>query len=284
MNIIDPDNLLSKDERSALLYYLSLPFPFGGYPSLLSMAEALKLKVIVKGGIKNMPVPDELFEARCYWEARAAQLLPQIKPGTYHRRRSKTLLNYLHATHQAKYIQDEMQLWTELPLLGRYDTTHNSIVLYAETMRDEDRQRTLRAIVPYSSGCDEAMKNAAYRSSFTEILLTTAVRALWHTYFYQSEETTQHYYPLIEAPLIEYALLIYLKHTGSPFIHWACEDVKRMPTCHRHGIALMHQYASANSRSRIINFISSYRKNICKAQSTLIYDVYAGCNLKELVE
>lgn len=285
MNIIDPGNLLSKGERSALLYYLSLPFPFGSYPSLLSMAEALRLKVIVKGGIKSMPVPDELLEARCFWEARAAQLLPQITPGTYHYGRNKTLLNYRHATHQAKDILNEMQLWKKLPFMGCYDTTQNCIVLYPETMRNEDNKRTLRVIVPCPSGCDEVMKNAAYRNSFAEILLTTVVRSLWHAYFYESENAnaTQHYYPLVEAPLTEYALLLYLKLTGIPFVHWAFEDVKRMPTCHRYGITLMHLYTSQKSRERIINFIKSYSKNMSRALPTFTYDRYAACYLNKLI-
>ena len=284
MNIIDPKHLLSNDEKRALLYYLSRPFQIGTYASLLNMAEALKIEVTIKDGMEKATAPDELFDARCYWEGRAAQLLPQLKP---HERAQTSVKKrfYLEAINQVRKITDEMLLWAELPLMGFYDLSQNCIVIYPETMRNEDRKRTLRAIVPCPTHCDDVMKNATYRNSFTEILLTTLVRSLWHAYFCKSEHAEQqHYYPLIEAPLTEYALLLYLKQTGIPFIHWAYEDVKRMPTCHRYGITIMHQYVSPESRERIISFIKAYHKIMSNAQPSLIYDVYAGCNLKELVE
>lgn len=284
MNIIDPKHLLCNDEKRALVYYLSRPFQIGAYTSLLNMAEALKIKVIVKDEMEKATAPDELFDARCYWEGRAAQLLPQLKP---HERAQTSVKKrfYLEAINQARKITDEMQLWAEVPLMGFYDLSQNCIVIYPETMRNEDRKRTLRAMVPYSTHCDDVMKNATFRNSFTEILLTTLVRSLWHAYFCKSEHAEQqHYYPLIEAPLTEYALLLYLKQTGIPFVHWAYEDIKRMPTCHRYGITLMHQYAHKNDRDRIKLFILSYRKRIANALPTLIYNIYADQHLNELID
>lgn len=283
MNIIDEKKLLRKDEKSALLYYLSLPFQFGEYGSLLDMVETLKVKVIVKDDIRNTPVPDELFEARCYWEAQAAQILPQIKPGA-RAQTSPTLRSYLECNHRAQDIVNEAQHWAELPLMSCYDTTQNCIILYPQTMRDEDRKRYFRVIVPCPSPYDDVMKNDTYRCSFTEILLTAFVRALWHAYFYNSAGTTYHYYPFVEAPLTEFALLLYLKHTGIPFVHWACEDVKKMPTCHHYGTTLLHQYVTPKRRERIINFIKSYHQHMSNAQPALIYYVHAGNYLDTLID
>lgn len=288
MNIIDEKKLLRKDEKSALLYYLSQPFQMGEHRSLLDMAEALQVKVIVKDDIRNTPVPDELFEARCYWEAQAAQILPQIKPGA-RAQTSPTLRSYLECNHRAQDIVDEAQHWAELPLMSYYDTTQNCIILYTQTMRDEDSKRYFRAIVPCPSPCDDVMKNDTYRCSFTEILLTAFVRALWQAYFYkgefyEGEATTHHYYPFAEAPLTEYALLLYLKHTGIPFIHWAYEDTKRMPTCHHYGTTLLHQYVTPKRRERIINFIKSYHQHMSNAQPALIYYVHAGNYLDTLID
>lgn len=288
MNIIDDKKFLSKDEKSALLYYLSRPFQFGEYSSLLDMVEALKVKVIVKDDIRNMTIPDELFEARCFWEGRAAQILPRIKPGS-RAQTSPTFRSYLECNHRAQGIVNETQHWAELPLMSCYDTTQNCIILYPQTMRDEDCKRYFRAIVPCSSPCDDVMKNETYRCSFIEILLTSFVRSLWRAYFYKGEfyeggATTHHYYPFVEAPLTEYALLLYLKHTGIPFIHWAYEDTKRMPTCHHYGTTLLHQYVTPKSRERIINFIKSYHQNMSDAHPALIYYVHVGNNLEKLID
>ena len=282
MEIVCNSALLEAEEENMLRHYAAQPFALGGYDSLDDIVTSLGIKVVVKEGLCDNWVPEELVEARDLWECIGNSLEDKVKDlYKYHHQKQR----YWHARAEQKRIEGEIAMWQEMERMGYYDAEKNQIVLFPEMVDAITAENAFRNTVPYNNSCDEKVKyNSFYRSAWAERMFTAFVRAVMHAYFSRYGHANAPYLPFIEEPLAEFGVLLYLKDTHSVFYHWAYADIKEMTTCHRYGINIMEQYKDYRKRNAIFDFFEHYRDDMSLVSAESVRETDAATRLYNLIE
>lgn len=282
MEIVSNSALLEAEEENMLRHYAAQPFALGGYDSLDDIVTSLEIKVVVKEGLCDNWVPDELVDARNLWECIGNGLEDEVKDlRKYNAKKHR----FWHARAEQKRIDEEINLWQEMERMGYYDAEKNQIALFPEMVDAVTAENEFRSIVPYNNFCDEKVKyNSFYRSAWAERMLTAFVRAVMHAYFSRYGHANAPYLPFIEEPLAEFGVLLYLKETHSVFYHWAYADIKEMSTCHRYGINIMEQYKDYKKRNAIFDFFEHYRDDMSLVSAESVRETDAATRLYNLIE
>lgn len=282
MEIVSNSALLEAEEENMLRHYAAQPFALGGYDSLDDIVTSLEIKVVVKEGLCDNWVPDELVDASIFWQCIGDSLEDEVKGlRKYNAKKHR----FWHARAEQKRIDEEINLWQEMERMGYYDAEKNQIVLFPEMVDAVTAENAFRGIVPYNNTCDEKVKyNSFYRSAWAERMLTAFVRAVMHAYFSRYGHANAPYLPFIEEPLAEFGVLLYLKETHSVFYHWAYTDIKEMSTCHRYGINIMEQYKDYKKRAAIFDFFERYRDDMSLVSAESVRETDAATRLYNLIE
>lgn len=142
----------------------------------------------------------------------------------------------VHETARNIYekIRKEKESLLRMPIRGLYDPEKNCIKLYPEEMEQEyDGMRT------------------------NELLVSTLAHETMHAYFNRPGHDKYPYIYLVEEPLAEFGMLVYLHKTGSSYYGWAVKDVNSKSTCYRCGAFLMNQ-----SDPSYRNFLQKFKAGI----------------------
>ena len=123
-----------------------------------------------------------------------------------------------------------------MPLRGCYIPDENVIKLYPEEMHTE-----------YGGKCMD------------ELIVSTLAHEVMHAYFNRPGHNNYPYAVLVEEPLAEFGMLLYLKETNCVFYDWAKADVASKNTCYRYGANLMDQHLSAGQSSSLRNYLEAYK-------------------------
>lgn len=283
MEIVCNSALLEAEEENMLRHYAALPFALGGYDSLDDIVTSLGIKVVVKEGICDTWVPDELVDTSIFWQCIGDSLEDEVK-GL--RKYSQKKQRYWHARAEQKRIDEEIAMWQDMERMGYYDAEKNLIVLFPEMVDAVTAKNAFRGIIPYNNFCDEKVKyNSFYRSAWAERMLTAFVRAVMHAYFSRYGHANAPYLPFIEEPLAEFGVLLYLKKTHSVFYHWAYADIKDMPTCHRYGIDIINLYnKDCKKRELIFDFFEHYRDDMSLVSAESVRETDAATRVYNLIE
>lgn len=132
--------------------------------------------------------------------------------------------------------RQSIYFWEKMPLRGCYIPDENVIKLYPEEMHTE-----------YGGKCME------------ELIVSTLAHEVMHAYFNRPGHNNYPYAVLVEEPLAEFGMLLYLKETNCVFYDWAKADVANKNTCYRYGANLMDQHLSAGQSSSLRNYLEAYK-------------------------
>lgn len=126
----------------------------------------------------------------------------------------------VHETARNIYekIRKEKESLLRMPIRGLYDPEKNCIKLYPDEMSQE-----------YGG------------MRMDELLVSTLAHETMHAYFNRPGHDKYPYIYLVEEPLAEFGMLVYLHQTGSSYYDWAFNDVNSKGTCYRCGTSLMNQ-------------------------------------------
>lgn len=142
----------------------------------------------------------------------------------------------VHETARNIYekIRKEKESLLRMPIRGLYDPEKNCIKLYPDEMGQEyDGMR------------------------MNELLVSTLAHETMHAYFNRPGHDKYPYIYLVEEPLAEFGMLVYLHQTGSSYYNWAFNDVNSKGTCYRCGAFLMNQ-----SDPSYRNFLQKFKVGI----------------------
>lgn len=142
----------------------------------------------------------------------------------------------VHETARAIYekIRKEKDELSHTLILGLYDPVKNCIILYPE-----------------------AMMQVYGGKWMDELLVSTLAHETMHAYFNRPGHDKYPYIYLVEEPLAEFGMLVYLHQTGSSYYDWAFKEVNRKRTCYRCGAFLMNQ-----SDPSYRNFLQKFKVGI----------------------
>lgn len=147
----------------------------------------------------------------------------------------------VHGTARNIYekIRKEKESLLRMPIRGLYDPEKNCIKLYPEEMGQEyDGMRT------------------------NELLVSTLAHETMHAYFNRPGHDKYPYIYLVEEPLAEFGMLVYLHQTGSSYYNWAFNDVRGKRTCYHYGADLMALTLKTPSNSSYYEYLLEYKKSL----------------------
>lgn len=224
MNIIDEQGLLTKGQKDLLLNSASLPFDFGGYQSLDDILCNLKVNVVIEPGVRKLSLAKELDKAISYWNGVANN----------NRSTEGDKARFKQAIDMLDRIEEEKKLLHNTPLRGSYDSDNNVIRLYPEEMKSEYKGDRL-----------------------DELLVSILAHETMHAYFNRTGHENYPYVLMVEEPLAEFGMLIYLEETHSTYYDWAYQDVMAKKTCYRYGASLMDEYKQGNDF--LLDYLVNYK-------------------------
>ena len=231
-NILGHPALVSK-WQNLITAFAKRPFNFGGYSSIDDILDKLDVNVILESGIvSERGVPKELKDAEKFWEEEYRKLREEnlgTNNGKIRKDRQIAEINWGMA-------RQSIYFWEEMPLRGCYIPDENVIKLYPEEMNTE-----------YGGKCMD------------ELIVSTLAHEVMHAYFNRPGHNNYPYAVLVEEPLAEFGMLLYLKETNCVFYDWAKEDVASKKTCYRYGANLMDQHLSAGQSSSLRNYLKDYK-------------------------
>ena len=178
------------------------PFSFGGFKSLNDILTQLDVEVIIEKGKFYHSVPQSLKDAEAFWKGLAER-------GGETRKLAK------NTYEEIRKEKDEL---SHTLILGLYDSVKNCIILYPE-----------------------AMMQVYGGKWMDELLVSTLAHETMHAYFNRPGHDKYPYIYLVEEPLAEFGMLVYLHQTGSSYYNWAFNEVNSKRTCYRCGAFLMNQ-------------------------------------------
>lgn len=194
------------------------PFSFGGFKSLDDILTQLDVEVIIEPGIVYHSVPESLNELEAFWKGRAER-------GGETRKLAK------NTYEEIRKEKDEL---SHTLILGLYDPVKKCIILYPEAM-----------MLVYGG------------KWMNELLISTLAHETMHAYFNRPGHDKYPYIYLVEEPLAEFGMLVYLHQTGSSYYNWAFNEVNSKRTCYRCGAFLMNQ-----SDPSYRNFLQKFKVGI----------------------
>ena len=218
-------NLVSK-WQNLITAFAKRPFNFGGYSSIDDILDKLGVNVILESGIvSKRGVPKELEEAKKFWEEKYRKLCEENR-GT----------NKDEIEKAKGMVDKDIDSWGMMLLRGCYIPDKNVIKLYPEEMKAEYGGMRME-----------------------ELIVSTLAHETMHAYFNRPDHNNYPYAVLVEEPLAEFGMLLYLKETNCVFYDWAKEDVASKKTCYRYGANLMDQHLSAGQSSSLRNYLKDYK-------------------------
>lgn len=148
----------------------------------------------------------------------------------------------VHETARNIYekIRKEKESLLRMPIRGLYDPEKNCIKLYPDEMSQEDDMR------------------------MNELLVSTLAHETMHAYFNRPGHDKYPYIYLVEEPLAEFGMLVYLHQTGSSYYNWAFNDVRGKRTCYHYGADLMALTLTLKtpSNSSYYKYLLGYKKSL----------------------
>ncbi len=231
MNIIDEKSLLTKGQITLLHNYLKLPFKLGGYASLDDVLTKLKVDVVIESGVGKHYVPGFFKEAIEFWRKEIYRLRSQNNNS------QEELTNEISSLQgKINFLAEEIGEWDQMILRGQYVSERNTISLYPTNMAREYNGKRV-----------------------DDLLLVTFARETMHAYFNRPRHKSFPYVPLVEEPLAELGMLLYLNDTGNKSYQWAYNDVENKNTCHRYGAKLMDRCLAESASSATRSYLESYK-------------------------
>ena len=226
------DPALVSEWQNLITAFAKRPFNFGGYSSIDDILDKLSVNVILESGVAKRGVPKELKDAEKFWEEEYRKLREE-NLGTNN---DKIWKDCQIAEIKWGMARQSIYFWEEMPLRGCYIPDENVIKLYPEEMHTE-----------YGGKCME------------ELIVSTLAHEVMHAYFNRPGHNNYPYAVLVEEPLAEFGMLLYLKETNCVFYDWAKADVANKNTCYRYGANLMDQHLSAGQSSSLRNYLEAYK-------------------------
>ena len=224
---VDESVILSGTEIVAIIKAALESFTFGGYISLDDMLSKLKVKLVISPDTPKRIVPSGISEWVLYWENELQRLEKVLGP------EYKNIQFYKDALKELEKAKKEVDAWSAMDLLGRYDRFQKEIILYPNNMPGQDRK---------------------------EYLVTTFVHEAMHAYFDRHPRELFPYVATVEEPLAEFGMLLFLKETNNNYYKWAYDNVVSKKTCYRYGAALMDRYEKGDNQIR--QDLESYKRKV----------------------
>ena len=224
---VDESVILSGTEIVAIIKAALESFTFGGYISLDDMLSKLKVKLVISPDTPKRIVPSGISEWVLYWENELQRLEKVLGP------EYKNIQFYKDALKELEKAKKEVNAWSAMALLGRYDRFQKEIILYPNNMPGQDRK---------------------------EYLVTTFVHEAMHAYFDRHPRELFPYVATVEEPLAEFGMLLFLKETNNNYYKWAYDNVVSKETCYRYGAALMDRYEKGDNQIR--QDLESYKRKL----------------------
>ena len=227
------DPALVSKWQNLITAFAKRPFNFGGYSSIDDILDKLGVNVILESGIvSERVVPRELKDAEKFWEEEYHKLCEENR-GTNN---DKIRKDRQIAEINWGMARQSIYFWEKMPLRGCYIPDENVIKLYPDEMKGEYDGKRME-----------------------ELIVSTLAHEVMHAYFNRPGHNNYPYAVLVEEPLAEFGMLLYLKETNCVFYDWAKEDVASKKTCYRYGANLMDQHLSAGQSSSLRNYLEAYK-------------------------
>ena len=248
MKLIDNHDLLTANQTKLLHQNVGEPFSFGEFKSLDDILTKLDVEVIIEPGIVYHSVPESLKDADAFWKGLAKCGAPSnyrithLKDFTFRNANlDSTKIVDETAINIYEKIRKEKESLLRMPIRGLYDPEKNCIKLYPEEMRQE-----------YGG------------MRMNELLVSTLAHETMHAYFNRPGHDKYPYIYLVEEPLAEFGMLVYLHQTGSSYYNWAFNDVRGKRTCYHYGADLMALTLTlkAPSNSSYYKYLLGYKKSL----------------------
>ena len=224
---VDDSVHLPDPEIVAIIKAALESFTFGGYISLDDMLSKLKVKLVISPDTPKRIVPSGMSEWVLYWENELQRLEKVLGP------EYKNIQFYKDALKELEKAKKEVNAWSAMALLGRYDRFQKEIILYPNNMPGQDRK---------------------------EYLVTTFVHEAMHAYFDRHPRELFPYVATVEEPLAEFGMLLFLKETNNNYYQWAYDNVVSKETCYRYGAALMDRDEKGDNQIR--QDLESYKRKL----------------------
>ena len=146
------------------------------------------------------------------------------------------VLNIEEPKNSGKCNEAEDNKIEEVYLRGRYIPDKKVIKLYPDEMNEESGGKRME-----------------------ELIISTLVHETMHAYFNRPGHDIYPYLVIMEEPLAEFGMLLYLKKTDCVFYDWAKADTENK-TCYRYGAMLMDRYIGGNEQFRSI--LEAYKPDV----------------------
>ena len=202
-------------------------FTFGGFSKLDKMLSTLGVTLVISPDTPKRIVPSGISEWVLYWENELQRLEKVLGPD------DKNNQFYKDALEEHEKAKKEVDAWSAMALLGRYDRFQKKIILYPNNMPGQDRKG---------------------------YLVTTFVHEAMHAYFDRHPRELFPYVATVEEPLAEFGMLLFLKETNNNYYKWAYDNVVSKETCYRYGAALMDRYEKGDNQIR--QNLESYKRKV----------------------
>lgn len=227
------DPVLVSEWQNLITAFAKRPFNFGGYSSIDDILDKLGVNVILESGIvSERVVPRELKDAEKFWEEEYHKLCEENR-GTNN---DKIRKDRQIAEINWGMARQSIYFWEKMPLRGCYIPDENVIKLYPDEMKGEYDGKRME-----------------------ELIVSTLAHEVMHAYFNRPGHNNYPYAVLVEEPLAEFGMLLYLKETNCVFYDWAKADVASKNTCYRYDANLMDQHLSAGQSSSLRNYLEAYK-------------------------
>ena len=233
MYTITGDSTLVSKWQNLITAFAKRSFRFGDnkekYSSIDDILDQLGVNVILESGIvSKRGVPKELEEAKKFWEEKCRKLCEENR-GTNNDEIEK-------AKGIKGMVDKDIDSWGMMLLRGCYIPDKNVIKLYPNEMEKEYGGMRME-----------------------ELIVSTLAHETMHAYFNRPGHNNYPYAVLVEEPLAEFGMLLYLKETNCVFYNWAKVDVASKKTCYRYGSNLMDQHLSAGQSSSLRKYLEDYK-------------------------
>ena len=227
------DPALVSEWQNLITAFAKRPLNLGGYSSIDDILDKLGVNVILESGIvSERVVPRELKDAEKFWEEEYHKLCEENR-GTNN---DKIRKDRQIAEINWGMARQSIYFWEKMPLRGCYIPDENVIKLYPDEMKGEYDGKRME-----------------------ELIVSTLAHEVMHAYFNRPGHNNYPYAVLVEEPLAEFGMLLYLKETNCVFYDWAKADVASKNTCYRYGANLMDQHLSAGQSSSLRNYLEAYK-------------------------
>ena len=224
---VDESVKLLDSEKVTIIDAALESFTFGGFSKLDKMLSKLEVKLVISPDTPKRIVPSDISEWVLYWENELQRLEKVLGPDY------KNIQFYKDALNEHEKAKKEVDAWSAMALLGRYDRFQKEIILYPNNMPGQDRKK---------------------------YLVTTFVHEAMHAYFDRHPRELFPYVATVEEPLAEFGMLLFLKETNNNYYKWAYDNVVSKETCYRYGAALMDRYEKGDSQIR--QDLESYKRKV----------------------